>query len=64
MAPPKAGKLVTALFREIYFAVFKWDGINSVIKGGNELPHFLLRQGYGGQAKCEFRNSQKMVLEN
>ncbi len=45
-------ELVTALFREIYFAAF-WDGINSVIKGGNKLP----------QSKCEFHNSQKRDLE-
>jgi hypothetical protein len=41
------------LFREIYFTAFRWDGINSVIKSGNELPH----------SKCEFRNSQKMKFE-
>jgi hypothetical protein len=40
--------------REIYFTAFRWDGINSVIKGGNELPH----------SKCEFSNSQKMKFEN
>jgi hypothetical protein len=33
-------ELVTALFCEIYFAeILLWDGINSVIKGGNKLPH-------------------------
>jgi hypothetical protein len=47
-------ELVTALFREIYFAAFSWDGINSVIKGGNKLPH----------SKCEFHNSQEMNFEN
>jgi hypothetical protein len=45
-------ELVTALFREINFAElpFFWGGINSAVKGGNELPH----------SKCEFRNSQKI----
>ncbi|OGV61063.1 MAG: hypothetical protein A2X45_14800 [Lentisphaerae bacterium GWF2_50_93] len=43
-------ELVTALFREIYFAALIWDGINSVIKSGNKLPH----------STCEFRNSQKI----
>ena len=45
-------RLVTALFREINFAElpYCWYGINSVVKGGNELPH----------SKCEFRNSQKI----
>ena len=46
-------RLVTALFREIYFAAFIRDGINSVIKDGNKLPH----------SKCEFRNSQKIKAE-
>jgi len=47
-------ELVTALFREIHFAElpYFWDGINSVVKGGNKLPH----------SKCEFRNSQKTEL--
>jgi hypothetical protein len=45
-------ELVTALFREINFVElpYFWYGINSVVKGGNELPH----------SKCEFRNSQKI----
>ena len=42
-------ELVTAFFREIYFA-YLLDGINSVIKSGNKLP----------QSKCEFRNSQEI----
>ncbi len=69
-------ELVTALFAKFISRDYlSWDGINSVIKGGNQssprgyarhgkLPHFLLRQGYGGQAMCESRNSQKMKLEN
>ena len=47
-------QFIAALSREIYFAAFIWDGINSVIKGGNELPHSM----------CEFHNSQKMKFEN
>ena len=39
---------------DVTFAAFKWDGINSVIKGGNKLPH----------SKCEFRNSHKMKFVN
>ena len=48
-------ELVTALFREINFAelLYFWGGINSAVKGGNELPH----------SKCEFRNSQKIKFE-
>jgi hypothetical protein len=44
-------ELVTALFREINFAKlpYFWGGINSAVKGGNELPH----------STCEFHNSQK-----
>jgi len=41
---------LTALFREIHFAALMLDGINSVFKGGNELPHSM----------CEFRNSQNI----
>jgi hypothetical protein len=45
-------ELVTALFREINFAKlpYFWGGINSAVKGGNELPH----------STCEFHNSQEM----
>jgi hypothetical protein len=43
---------ITALFREINFAElpYFWGGINSAVKGGNELPH----------STCEFRNSQEI----
>jgi hypothetical protein len=47
-------ELVTALFREIYFAAFRRDGINSVVKGGNKLPHSM----------CEFHNSQEGKFED
>ena len=36
-------ELVTALVREIYFAEVILDGMNSVIKGGNKLPHSNFR---------------------
>jgi hypothetical protein len=48
-------ELVTALTAKFISRSYLFqDGINSVIKGGNELPH----------SKCEFRNSQKMKFEN
>ncbi|HBC86080.1 MAG TPA: hypothetical protein DCZ94_03910 [Lentisphaeria bacterium] len=49
-------RFIAALFREIHFAEVLLDGINSVVKGGNELPHsMLIRDESINQFKLSFR---------
>ncbi len=58
-------ELVTALFREIHFAElpYFWDGINSVVKSGNQSTlRSYARHGKLPHSKCEFSNSQKMMI--
>jgi hypothetical protein len=56
-------ELVTALFREIYFAElsYLWGGMNSAIKGGNQSsPRGYAQRGELPHSTYEFYNSQEM----